>query len=360
MPPMRNDTPIPQIGDEQVGLLERLSNASGVSGDEGEVRKIVLDELRPVADEVKVDALGNLLAFKRGTADTHMRVMVAAHMDEVGMMITNSLGDGSYRFQVIGGIAASDLAGKAVWIGKEHIPGVIGIRPVHLSHDGSQGKPVDADDLHIDVGLESGKEKVGDRATFSTTFTRIGPSLLGKALDDRLGVATLIELVKHAPSHIDLLAAFTVQEEITHHGARVAAYSLNPDLAIILDSTPAYDLPTWETDENDRYNARLGAGPAIYISDSGTIYDPRLIRYFIAIAEEYKISYQIRQPGGGSTDAWAIHRQRQGIPSIAISVPGRYHHGPACIVRRSDWQATLALVAAALSKLSPDVLSTER
>ena len=123
-------------------------------------------------------------------------------------------------------IAASDLAGKAVWVGKDHIPGVIGIRPVHLAHGENYQKPVDVDDLHIDVGPVAGKEKVGDRATFATSFMRLGPSLCGKALDNRLGVCTLIELVKHAPPNIDLQAAFTVQEEIATRGARVAAYTL--------------------------------------------------------------------------------------------------------------------------------------
>lgn len=360
MPHTSTDTQISQIGEAQISLLERLSNACAVSGDEGEVRKIVLNEIRPHADEVKVDTLGNVLAIKRGIREPRLRVMLAAHMDEVGLMLTHDMGDGNYRFQVIGGISSTDLAGKPVWIGKSHIPGVIGLKPIHLMHDDIPLKAIDEDDLHVDVGTDAGKEKLGDRATFATTFTRLGPSLRGKALDDRLGVATLIELVRHAPPNIDMLAVFTVQEELSHAGARVAAYSNNPDIAIILDSTPAYDLPAWETDENDRYNTRLGAGPAIYIADSGTLYDPRLIRYMLDIAEKHKIPYQIRQPGGGSTDAWAIHRQRQGIPSISISVPGRYHHSPASIVRLSDWQATLTLVAAALAELTPDVLSAER
>jgi putative aminopeptidase FrvX len=353
-------TSTPLIGDEQIKLLERLSNACAVSGDEGEVRKIVLNEVKPYADEVRVDALGNVLATKHGSGGQRLRVMLAAHMDEVGFMLTHTMGDGIYRFEVIGGISGSDLAGKAVWIGKDHIPGVIGIAPVHLIHDDGPQKPIDADDLHIDVGTEAGKEEIGDRATFATTFTRLGPSLRGKALDDRLGVATLIELFKHAPSNVDLLGAFTVQEETSHYGARVAAYAFNPDLAIILESTPAYDLPAWELEENDRYNTKLGAGPAVYIADSATLYDPRLVRYVIDTAEKRGIPYQIRQPGGDSTDAGAVHKQRMGIPSIAISVPGRYHHSPAAIVRLTDWQHTMDLVTSILQDLAPAVLSSER
>ncbi len=347
------------IGDEQVRLLERLSNACAVSGDEAEVRKIVISEIKSYVDDIKVDALGNVLATRNGSREPRLRVMLAAHMDEVGLMLTHDNGDGIYRFEVVGGISASDLAGKAVLIGREHIPGVIGIKPIHLLHGNDHRKPIDIDDLHIDVGTVTGKEKVGDRATFATQFIRLGPSLRGKALDNRLGVATLIELVKHATDNFDLLAAFTVQEEISARGARVAAFTFNPDLAVALDSTPAYDLPDWEADENVRYNTHLGAGPAIYIADSSTLSDPKLIRYIIQVAEENHIPYQLRQPGGGGTDAGVIHKQREGIPSISISVPGRYHHTSASIVRLSDWQHTFKLVMIALAQLSTDVLSAE-
>ncbi len=349
-----------QIGEEQVRLLERLSNACGVSGDEGEVRKIVLSEVKPYADELKVDALGNVLVTHHGSGEHPLRVMLSAHMDEVGLMLTHDDGEGIYRFDVVGSILASDLAGKAVWIGKEHAPGVIGLRPLHLGQRDDQKKPVELEDLHIDVGLAKGKEKVGDRATFATLFSQIGPSLRGKALDNRLGVATLIELVRHAPPNIELQAAFTAQEEMGARGARVAAYALDPDLAIILDSTPAYDLPVWDTDENVRYNTRLGAGPAIYVADAGTLSDPRLVRYLIQTAEANGIPFQLRQPGGGGTDAGAIHRQREGIPSVSVSVPGRYPHSPASIARLADWQHTYQLVAAALAGLPPDIIAGER
>jgi putative aminopeptidase FrvX len=350
----------PQIGDEQLKLLERLSNACAVSGDEGEVRKIVSEEVQPHADEVKVDALGNVLVTKHGHGQNCLQVMLAAHMDEVGLMITNAEGEGIYRFAIVGGLAATALPGKAMWVGKEHIPGVIGIKPIHLTEPDERKKIFSLDSLRLDVGLATGKVKLGDRATFATSFIQLGPSLRGKALDNRLGVATLIELIKHAPPNIDLLAAFTVQEEIGLRGARVAAFAFDPDLAIILDSTPAYDLPVWDADENVRYNTRLGAGPAIYVGDSGTLSDPRLVRFMIETAEENKIPYQIRQPGGGGTDAGAIHKQREGIPSVSVSVPGRYHHSPASIVRLSDWQHTLDLVGTALSRLTPEVLAGER
>jgi endoglucanase len=346
---------LPEIGDEQIRLLERLSNASGVSGDEGEVRKIVLEEVSSHADEVKVDALGNVLVTHRSSSPQALRVMLAAHMDEVGLMVTGEDGDGLYRFELVGGLEPWKLSGKALWVGKERLPGVIGLKPIHLAEREELQRPVTMDMLRIDLG-PGGKVKLGERAVFATQFARLGPSLCGKALDDRIGVATLIELVKHAPAHIHLQAAFTVQEENGLRGARVAAYTFDPQLAIALDCSPANDLPVWDGSENIRYNTRLGAGPAIYVADGATLSHPRLVRFLLDTAEAEGIPHHLRQPGGGGTDAGAIHKQRAGIPSVSVSVPGRYLHSPASLVRLSDWENSLRLITAALARLTPDVL----
>lgn len=358
----------PRIGAAQIRLLERLTNACAVSGDEKEVRTIVMDQVRAHADEVKVDAVGNVLVSRRGQGENRLRVMLAAHMDEVGFMLTqaDAKEGGIYRFDTVGGLDVRQLVGKAVWVGEEHVPGVIGAKPIHLTTGDEYKRTISLDKLRIDVGPSiSGKVKVGDRAAFATSFKRVGPSLRAKAMDDRLGVACLIELVKHAPPNVDLLAAFTVQEEVGLRGAKVAAYALDPQLAIVLDCTPANDLPTWDAGEsphteNTRYNTRLGAGPAIYLADRATLSDPRLIRHLVGTAEAEGIPYQFRQPGSGSTDAGAIHKQRAGIPSISVSVPGRYNHTAAAIVRLSDWRNTLALIYAALIRLTPDILTAER
>jgi tetrahedral aminopeptidase len=351
-----------RIRSTQLKLLERLCNASGVSGDEGEVRAIILEQVRPIADEVKVDALGNVLVTKHAASagEKPLRVMLAAHMDEVGLMLTNDEGDGIYRFETVGGVDVRQLVGKSVHVGKDHFVGVIGAKPIHLVEHGETERTIPLDTLRIDLGLEGKKAKIGDRATFATPFARIGPSLRAKALDNRLGVASLIELVKNAPSNIEMLAAFTVQEETGLRGARVAAYAFNPDLAIVLDSTPAYDLPNWDDAENTQYNTRLDAGPAIYIADSSTLSDPRLIRLLVETAEAEGIPCQIRQPGGGGTDAGAIHRQRAGIPSVSVSVPHRYSHTAVSIARLADWENTLQLVHAALERLTPEILVSER
>ena len=357
-----NDIPLlPLIGDAEIALLEKLSNANAVSGDEGEVRAIVLEQVRPLVDEVKVDALGNVLAVRKARQPGALRVMLAAHMDEIGFMLTSDGEDGLFSFALVGGIDERILPGKPVKVGKDHVPGVIGAKPIHLQEEGEDERSIPVDSLKIDLGPGGeNKAKKSDRATFATTFQRVGPSLIGKALDNRLGVATIIELLRQAPDSIELIGAFTVQEEIGLRGARVAAYASNPDLAIAIDSTPAYDLPLWDGSENTVYNTRLGAGPAIYLTDSSTLSDPRIIQHLVRSAEAESIPYQFRQPGGGGTDAGAIHKQRAGIPSVSVSVPGRYAHTPALVVRLEDWQNTLRLLHSALRRLTPDVLAEPR
>ena len=210
--------------------------------------------------------------------------------------------------------------------------------------------PLDA--LRIDTGL-SGKAKVGDYAGFATKFRSVGPSIMSKSIDDRIGVATLIELLRQSPPNIDLCLAFSVQEEIGLRGAKVAAQYFNPDLAIAVDSTPAYDLPLHEDGENISYNTKLGLGPAIYIADGSTLHDPRLVRFLQETAEAEKIPYQFRQPGGGGTDSGAIQRALAGIPTVSVSVPHRYTHSPVSISRVEDWKNTINLLHAALKRITP-------
>ncbi len=344
------------FGAEQLKLLEKLCNVIAASGDEGEVRRIVLEEVKPYTDEVKVDALGSVLATKFGSGKHRMRVMLDAHMDEVGFMIVADEGEGIYRFEKIGGIDVRHLLGKQVLVGKNRTPGVIGGKPVHLMSGDEFTKKVPLDSLRIDLGL-NGKANIGDRAGFATKFKRAGPSILSKSIDDRIGVATVIELLKHPPSNVDVCAAFTVQEEIGLRGAKVAAQYFNPDFAIAVDSTPAHDLPMYDDGENMTYNARLGFGPVIYIADSSTLHDPRLVRFLAETAEAEKIPYQFRQPGGGGTNSGAIQRTLAGIPTVSVSVPHRYTHSPVSISRVDDWKNTLNLLHAALKRITPELIA---
>lgn len=299
--------------------------------------------------------MGNVLATRLGRGKNRLRVMLDAHMDEVGFMIVADEGEGIYRFQTVGGIDVRHLVGRQVFVGRERTPGVIGGKPIHLMEGDEYTRKVPLDGLRIDMGL-NGKAKVGDRAGFATQFRRVGPSIMAKSIDDRIGVATLIELFKHAPSNIDLCAAFTVQEEIGLRGAKVAAQYFNPDMAIAIDSTPANDLPLYDGGENMNYNTKLGEGPAIYIADGSTLHDQRLVRFLAEVGDAEKIPYQFRQPGGGGTDSGAIQKALAGIPTVSVSVPHRYTHSPVSIARVEDWKNTLALLDAALKKIKPALL----
>ncbi len=343
------------IGTTQIKLLEKLCNAMSVSGDEGEVRRIVLEEVKPYADEVKVDALGSVLVRKKGTGRKPLRVLLDAHMDEVGFMIVKDDGDGFFEFRTVGGIDERHLVGKQVIVGKDHTPGVIGAKPIHLTDAGERSHTVDVESMRIDLGPE-GKAKAGDRATFATKFKRVGPSIMSKSIDDRIGVAILIELLKNASDNIELCLAFSVQEEIGLRGATVAGYYFEPDLAIAIDSTPARDLPDYEGRENYTYNTKLGLGPAIYPAHSPVISDPRLVSFLTEVGTKHKIQYQFRQPGGGGTDAGAIQQVRSGVPVVSVSVPHRYTHSPISVSRVDDWKNTLNLLYVALQEMTPALL----
>jgi putative aminopeptidase FrvX len=310
-----------------------------------------LEEVKPYADEVKVDALGSVLVRKTGTGKKPLRVLLDAHMDEVGFMIVNDDSDGFFQFETVGGIDPRHLVGKQVIVGRDHTVGVIGAKPIHLTTADERKHTISTDAMRIDLGPE-GKAKVGDRATFATKFKRVGPSIMSKAIDDRIGVAILIELLKHAPKNIELCLAFSVQEEVGLRGATVAAHYFNPDLAIAIDSTPARDLPNYEGNENIIYNTKLGFGPAIYIANSSTIDDPRLVRFLEETAIKEKIPYQFRQPGGGGTNAGAIQKTRAGVPVVSVSVPHRYTHSPISISRVDDWKNTLNLLYTALNNMT--------
>jgi putative aminopeptidase FrvX len=342
---------------EGIPLLRKLCEACGVSGDESAVREIVREALKGKVKEIRVDALGNLLVRCRTRGKTAKRVMIAAHMDEVGVVLMQPGSDGLWKFETVGGVDERTLPAKSLWIGKKRLPGVIGTKPAHLVEKEEVENPIKKDSLTIDVGAKDKEGALalcqpGDRAAFASPFRFERGILLGKALDDRLGVAVLAELAADPPAGIELLAAFTTQEEIGLRGAKVAAHALNPDLAVVIDATPAVEAPMWDGGENTVYNTRLGGGPAVYVFDSRTISSARLVRLFTAAAEKRGIRYQIRQPRAGGTDAGAIHLARAGIPSISVSVPCRNPHTPLSAARYEDWRGLAALVRAALEDLA--------
>lgn len=344
-------------------LLKQLTEAAGVSGDENDVRLLIRDLIADHVDEWSVDTMGNLLATKRGTGQYDMRVLVDAHMDEVGLIINDIDSSGMLKFTAIGGFDDRTLLGKVVQIGPTGVTGVIGARAVHLLKSGEMSKVVRRDAMRIDIGARNkdaagSKVKIGDRAAFVTEYEELegGRAAIGKAFDNRAGCAALIELLRGEPFPFDLVAAFSVQEEVGLRGARVAATNAQPDVALVLECTPAYDLPN----ENDvSPNVAMGKGVSIYVMDARTIQDPRLVAHLMSTADANDIPYQVRQPGGGGTNTGAIQRAGPGIPAATLAVPGRYAHTPSMMISLDDYENMIRLADVALRNLTPDTLRRE-
>jgi endoglucanase len=337
-------------------LLEKLSNARGVSGCESEVRELLIEAIQGHVSEFRTDTMGNLIALKKAKGARHgaRKVMLAAHMDEVGLLIVHHDSNGHLRFHKIGGIDDRVLLSKVVLIGKDKIPGVIGVKPIHLLKSKERAQVMDTDAMTIDIGAKSKEEaqdavKIGDVATFATTFGKMGDGLVkGKALDDRTGCAALVEILKR-DYPFDLYGVFTVQEEVGLRGARVAAYSIAPDFAFVLESTVCDDSPK---KKDVSPTTRLGAGPAITIADNSVIADRRLVNLLVTTAQENKIPFQFKQPMVGSTDAGRIHLARAGVPSVAVAVPTRYIHSPASLLSLRDLDNLVALMTKTLPKIA--------
>lgn len=339
-------------------LLKNLTEAVGVSGDEKEVRKLIRDLIQDHVDEWHVDTMGNLIALKKGTGAVDLKVMVDAHMDEVGLIVSGYDTNGTLKFDCVGGFDDRALLGKVVQVGSKKVTGVIGARPIHLTTAAQRSTIVKRDTMRIDIGTKTKeaatkKVKLGDRAAFVTEYEELGATALGKSFDNRAGCAALIELLQKRPYPFDLYAAFTVQEEVGLRGAQVAAYGIDPDVAIVLESTPAYDLPN---KEDASPNVALGNGPALYVMDSQTIQDPMLVAHIMKTAESNNIPFQIRRPGGGGTNTGSIQRTGGATSAATIAVPGRYAHTPAMMINLNDYANMVQLTETTLRSLTPETV----
>ncbi len=341
-------------------ILQTLADLDGVSGNETPVRSAIKPLIEKHVDSMYVDALGNLITYKRGNGENTLRVLVTAHMDEVGFMVTGHTGEGGLRVEAVGGISARLLPGLQVWVGKERLTGVIGLRAIHRLHgeESSQATPVDK--LVIDIGAKSKEEAqeaapLGTPITFATPYREMGTLLSGKAFDDRAGCAILAALLQGERFPCDLYGVFTVQEEVGLRGARVAAYAVEPDVAFVLEGTLADDLPKQEEDVSP--TTELGKGPAITVMDRSYMTMPKLLGHVLKVATAEGIPYQIKQPGIGGTEAGGIHPTRGGVPVITIAVPCRYIHSPRAVLYPNDLENTRRLVQAAIARLTPETLA---
>lgn len=322
-------------------LIKTLCKASGVSGDEGEVRDIIRRRAGSCGGEISEDALGNLIVKKKG--ETGLSVMLCAHMDEVGIIVTGITDDGYIKFACAGGIDRRVLAGKRVFFGRT--PGVIGCQAVHLLKGAARDAIPDCDDMYVDIGAENkdAAEKllsVGDTGAFENCILEFGDGFIGaKALDDRLGCAVLLKLLEEDwPFELNL--AFTVQEEVGARGAFAAAFSLKPDIALVIEATTAADIPG--VPEGKRV-CELGKGGVIPFMDGGAVYDRGLFNMLTKAADREGLSWQTKKYISGGTDAQAVQRSRGGVKTLAISAPVRNLHSPSCVGKISDFESVYAL-----------------
>ena len=328
-----------------IDTLKTLCSLPGVSSFEDAVRDYIKNEITPCADSIRVDAMGNLIVVKHGEKPGKHSLMLAAHMDEVGLMVHTITDEGYLKFSPVGGIDRRVLIGKRVLVGEKSIPGVIGLKAYHLTSSEEEKKVPKLKEFYIDIGAKDGTEarvlvKPGDVAVFDSDVLEFGSGFLkAKAIDDRIGCAVMVELMKH-PLPMDCTFAFTVQEEVGTRGAFGAAFSVKPDIALVLEGTTAADLPAMPAHQKV---CAPGKGPVIPYMDGGTVYDRELFQLLRSLAETHGIPWQTKEYISGGTDARTIQRSRNGVRVAAISAAVRYLHTPSSVASIADFDQILSL-----------------
>jgi putative aminopeptidase FrvX len=337
--------------------LEKLSDASGVAGREEEVGALMKKLLKPYVDEVAEDKLGNIIGLKKGKKNAS-KVMLAAHMDEIGLLVKTVSKEGFLQFTKIGGIDDRILLAQKVIVYTEKGPlhGIVGSRPPHIQKEDERKRVLSWDELFIDIGAESQEEakkmgvRIGDPVGFDVKFAKIGKNIvIGKAFDDRAACAALIEVMKRLKkTECTVFAVGTVQEEVGLRGAITSAYGIYPDVGIAIDVTIAGDTPGVKEVEAP---VKLGKGPSLSVADSGLLTHPKVLRLLIDAAEESKIPYQLEAGLAGSTDAARISLTKEGVPCGVISIPTRYIHSPTSLLSLTDEENVVKLTVAAIQKI---------
>ncbi|MBQ3054313.1 MAG: M42 family peptidase [Clostridia bacterium] len=321
-------------------MLKKLCNALSPSGMEENVRKIIMEEIKPYCDNIKIDKMGNLIAFKRGKS-SDKKFMADAHMDEVGLIVKNITEKGYIKFDEIGGLDNRLLPGKRVLVGEKAIPGVIGVKAIHLTTSEEREKAVKTKDMYIDIGVQTREEALelvakGDYISFDSDYVSFGEGLIkAKALDDRAGVYILINMLKKAKPAYDFYAVFSVGEEIGLRGAMVSAKEIMADYAVILESTICADSPT--TPKHLQVT-RLGEGPVFSVMERSSLADIDMLSFAKKIAHKAGICYQLKRTGNGGNNAGKIQVAGRGTKTLAMAIPCRYLHSPVCVISEKDLQ----------------------
>ena len=321
-------------------LLKELCRLNGVSGAEDPVRNFIQTQAQPYADSLRSDALGNLIVFKRGKKSTGNKLLLAAHMDEVGVIVTRITEEGFLKFDFVGGVDRRVAIGKPVVLGENEIPGLIGLKAIHLVSREEEEKVPKTDALYTDIGAKD-REEAEKLVPPGTYGSFVGPPqefgqgfLKAKAIDDRIGCAIMLELLKE-DLPLDVTFAFTAQEEVGTRGAFGSAFSVSPEVALVLETTTAADLPGVE---GARRVCAPGKGPVISYMDGATIYDRDLFENLRRLAEEHGIPWQTKEYIAGGNDARTIQRSRSGVRVAALSAAVRYLHAPATVGSLADFE----------------------
>ena len=337
-----------------LNILKELCRLNGVSGNEDEVRRYIEEKAAPYADSVRTDAMGNLIAFKKGKRPAGDRLMLAAHMDEVGVIVTRITDEGFLKFAFVGGVDRRVAIGKPVVIGHNKIPGVIGLKAVHLVSREERKKVPKTESLYIDIGAKDRQSaeklvELGDYGAFVCQPEEFGEGLFkARAIDDRVGCAIMLKLLEE-DLPLDVTFAFTAQEEVGTRGAFGAAFSVTPEIALVLETTTAADLPGVEAHRRVCYPGR---GPVISYMDGGTIYDRELFETLRRLSEENGIPWQTKEYIAGGNDARTIQRSKAGVRVAALSAATRYLHAPAGVGSIADFENMLKLTRLFLEEMA--------
>lgn len=340
-----------------INLLTDLCNINGVSGDEDRVRDFLRKQVAPFADEVRTDALGNLIVKKRGKKAATETLMLCAHMDEVGLIVTNITDEGYLKFAFVGGVDRRVTIGKRVRLGENNIPGVIGLKAYHLVSREEESNVPKTDAFYIDIGAANKEEALkkvplGSYGAFVSSTETFGDGFFkAKAIDDRIGCAIMVKLLQEELP-MDVTFAFTAMEEVGVRGAFGAAFSIKPQIALVLETTTAADLPMVD---NHRKVCYVGKGPVISYMDGSTIYDRLLFERMRDLAEDNNIPWQTKEYIAGGNDARAIQRTRDGVRVAAISAPIRYLHAPTSVGSILDFEHSLSLARLIIQSVANDL-----
>jgi endoglucanase len=333
-------------------LLKELTELNGISGSEYNVMEFIKSHVKNYADSINVDSMGNLTAFKKG-ATGKFKVMISAHMDEVGLMVTGYQ-DGMLKFKNVGGLDERILPGKRVLVGDKRIPGIIGVKPVHLQEREERGVNIKSKSMYIDIGADKKEEAeaiapLGEYVAFHSEYTELGnDTVKAKALDDRVGCAILMEIIKEKYD-FDLYVCFSVQEEVGLRGSEVAAYRIKPHLALVMEGTTCSDVP--EVEEHS-HSSTLGGGAVLTIMDRTSYSDKALVNFLYKLGEENNIKVQYKRTTTGGNDAGKIQLTGTGVKVASISVPCRYIHSPVSVMSKRDFYSCLELAKLALNKFN--------